>query len=347
MSSAVTIGHVVEASATHGSSELDRVAYLDGWRGLAILLVLQGHFFIVQGWHSGRMGVDVFFCLSGLLMSRILFVKRVPLTTFYKRRISRIIPSFFLFLLVVFGVAALIGQPASLGETLSTALFLRSYVPTDELIFASHYPIGHLWSLNVEEHSYVFLSLLTLLPFLRGREGWVLIGVGTATAALHWAYFLIPAIAPPGDFWVRSEVASTNLLLAAGYALLKDRMVPHVRPWMPLVSLAAGSALYIGSVFPWMLTMTVAPYFFAFTVNHLAETPAWFRRALSFNPLRLFGIASFSLYLWQQPFYQYKKYVFPPDPGYKAIVLLAVIAFSFFIFYVYENRVRAWLNRVW
>ena len=105
----MTIERVASASARHGGSELRRIDYLDGWRGLAIFLVLQGHFFAIQGWHSGRMGVDIFFCLSGLLMSRILFQRRVPLTTFYKRRISRIIPAFLLFLLIVFGIAALIG----------------------------------------------------------------------------------------------------------------------------------------------------------------------------------------------------------------------------------------------
>ena len=67
--STMTIERVASASARHGGSELRRIDYLDGWRGLAIFLVLQGHFFAIQGWHSGRMGVDIFFCLSGLLVN--------------------------------------------------------------------------------------------------------------------------------------------------------------------------------------------------------------------------------------------------------------------------------------
>ena len=78
----MTIEKIVSSSVRHGGSELQRIDYLDGWRGLAILLVLQGHFLIIQGWHSGRMGVDVFFCLSGLLMSRLLFQRRVRLSPF-------------------------------------------------------------------------------------------------------------------------------------------------------------------------------------------------------------------------------------------------------------------------
>ncbi|MBS1183477.1 MAG: acyltransferase family protein [Proteobacteria bacterium] len=343
----MTIEKIVSSSARHGGSALPRIDYLDGWRGLAIFLVLQGHFFAIQGWHSGRMGVDVFFCLSGLLMSRLLFQRRVPLTTFYKRRISRIIPAFLLYLLIVFGIAALIGKAASAQEVVPTVLFLRSYLPADFHMFASAYPIGHLWSLNVEEHSYIFLSLLTLLPFLRGREGWALIGFGLLTIAIHLAYFNVPAIAPPIEYWVRSEVAATNLLLSAGYALLRDRTAPYVRPWMPLAAFALGSALYVGSVFPWMLTMTVAPFFLAFAVNHLAEAPRWVQSALSWAPLRLLGIGSFSIYLWQQPFYQYKRYLFAGLPGQMLIGLVLAVAIGFLSFYAYENRVRSWLNRVW
>jgi peptidoglycan/LPS O-acetylase OafA/YrhL len=343
----MTIEKIVSSSVRHGGSELQRIDYLDGWRGLAILLVLQGHFLIIQGWHSGRMGVDVFFCLSGLLMSRLLFQRRVPLTTFYKRRISRIIPAFFLYLLIVFGIAALIGKAAPASEVVPTALFLRSYLPADFHMFASPYPIGHLWSLNVEEHSYIFLSLLTLLPFLRGREGVALIGFGLLTIAIHLSYFTFPSIAPPIEYWVRSEVAATNLLLSAGYSLLRDRTAPYVRPWMPVAAFALGSALYVGSVFPWMLTMTVAPFFLAFTVNHLAEAPRWVRTALSWTPLRLLGIGSFSIYLWQQPFYQYKTYMFGDLPSHEVIGLLLSVAIGFLSFYAYENRVRSWLNRVW
>jgi len=66
-----------------------------------------GHFLNWLPFETGRLGVDIFFCLSGLPMSRILFVQRVPLTTFYKRRISRIAPAFvtFVFVFVIYPMA--------------------------------------------------------------------------------------------------------------------------------------------------------------------------------------------------------------------------------------------------
>lgn len=100
----MSIKTITDSAADYGSSELRRVGYLDGWRGMAIALVLQHHFFKIEWLETGKLRVKIFFCLSGLLMSRILFVKRVSLTLFYKRGISRILPSFFLYVTAVYSL---------------------------------------------------------------------------------------------------------------------------------------------------------------------------------------------------------------------------------------------------
>ncbi|MEQ1842780.1 MAG: acyltransferase [Verrucomicrobiales bacterium] len=341
------IESLARTAAGHGPSELARVDYLDGWRGLAILLVLQAHFAGVPGFHGGRMGVDVFFCLSGVLMSGILFVKRTPLDIFYKRRITRIIPSFLLYLVVVYGVSAACGKIPAWSDIAATALFLRAYLPTDIPMFATGIPTGHLWSLNVEEHCYVFLSLVTLIALARKREGWILCLFGVLSVGIHLIYLKIRATAPPGDFWIRTEVAAGNLLLAAGYSLLKHRVVPHVRSWMPVATFLAAIFLYYGAIVPWIYTMTVAPFLLAFTVNHLAETPRFVRRALSFAPLRLMGICSYSIYLWQQPFYHYRREIGAALGGQPLAVLGIAVATGFMMFYLFENPVRTRLNKIW
>ena len=74
--------------------------YLDGWRGLAVSLVLLGHFGlddVLPG--TSVLGVDFFFVLSGRLMAEILFVQRSPLPTFFFRRFSRIYPGLLVFVL--------------------------------------------------------------------------------------------------------------------------------------------------------------------------------------------------------------------------------------------------------
>ena len=74
-----------------------RYDYLDGWRGLAIGILLIGHFFPVPGINLGAVGVNLFFVLSGWLMARLLFVQQVSSASFYRRRISRIFPAHFFF----------------------------------------------------------------------------------------------------------------------------------------------------------------------------------------------------------------------------------------------------------
>ena len=120
---------VIAAAAVPAAGQqlADRLDYLDGWRGLAIVLVLQSHFLPSHAIDSGQLGVDIFFCLSGLLMSNLLFVKRVSLVHFYKRRISRILPAFLLFITVVYGLAA--WRASAVGGTRSSPR-RSSFAPT-------------------------------------------------------------------------------------------------------------------------------------------------------------------------------------------------------------------------
>jgi Acyltransferase family len=77
-----------------------RIGYLDGWRGIAIVLVLLGHFAPVDAANLGTLGVDFFFVLSGRLMAEILFIKRVSLPAFYLRRFSRVYPGLLAFVVL-------------------------------------------------------------------------------------------------------------------------------------------------------------------------------------------------------------------------------------------------------
>lgn len=121
---------------------------------MAITLLLVGHFFPVPGMNLGRLGVDFFFVLSGLLMSRLLFIKQVPLRLFYQRRIARIFPGYFLFLFIIIGFFFLTGKDINWAESLTAAFFINNYFPGD--VGRNSMPFGHIWSLSVEEHTYVF-----------------------------------------------------------------------------------------------------------------------------------------------------------------------------------------------
>lgn len=327
------------APASSDLADGRRVALLDGWRGLAILLVLQSHFLPYAGVDTGRMGVSIFFSLSGMLMSELLFVRRVPLATFYKRRISRILPAFVVFVCIVFGVSAWLRRGGDLPEFFSTLLFLRTYVPDSPAIWQSALPIGHIWSLNVEEHCYVFLGLLTTWAALRGREAVLLACVVLASLLLYGVYLHTPSMAA-GDFELRTEIASTYLLSSAAYHLVKQRMAPHVKPWMPLATLALALVCFLPHAH-WWETAIIAPLSLAFTVNHLHQASRAVRSLLACWPLRQFGIWSYSIYLWQQPFYLNKAGV----PG--GLMFAAAMLAGLASFYLLEQPMRTWLNRHW
>jgi peptidoglycan/LPS O-acetylase OafA/YrhL len=322
--------------ADHGRNE--RLDYLDGWRGLSILCVLQGHFLTVPGIDLGGFGVLMFFCLSGRLMSHLLFEKHQSLGLFYRRRLSRIFPAFALFVIGMFAMAASDGRAFSWAEFTSTLLFTRTYFPASG-IWATGMPIGHLWSLNIEEHAYLLMSLLTLLWVARGREGVILIAAGILCIFTGFLYVKLGQRAP---FWgsLGTEVSASYILIAAGYRLVCSRVRPHVPPWLPLVALLM--AVSISQASPvWWLGQALNPFLLAFAVNHLSEGFSWFRSVLSRLPLRQFGIWSFSIYLWQQPFYASKDIL-----GMPAALTLAIGA-GLVSFYVVERPAREWLNLKW
>lgn len=320
------------------NSEMPRTGYLDGWRGVSILCVLQGHF-IQLPIDLGGFGVDLFFCLSGMLMSNLLFIQRQSLSHFYRRRISRIFPAFALFVIAMFMFSSYLGRKFSWPDFWSTLLFVRTYFPYPG-IWGTGMPIGHIWSLNIEEHTYIFMSLLGIVATLRRREWYILMLCGIACIFTGFVYVKLGTRAP---FWgsLGTEVAASYLLISAGYSLICHRIRRWVPGWTPIATLLV--AIFISQQAPWWVGPMVLPFLLAFSVNHLSETMGWFRSILSLQPLRQIGLWSFSIYLWQQPFYAHKS----TFPGGQIVALACGLATGLISFYLIEKPCRTWLNSNW
>jgi peptidoglycan/LPS O-acetylase OafA/YrhL len=289
------------------------IPYLDGWRGLAIVFLLIGHFFPISGINFGAIGVALFFVLSGFLMSKILFIDKVPLPIFYRRRISRIL--------------------------LPAATFTNNYfVVTGNWTM----PVGHIWSLSVEEHAYVVLSLLALSCRARKTSGLGELGViaGTA-AAIAAAYWFAFGRNPPPGLWLHTEVAAFGIMMS-GFLLLAFRKHRFALPAfaVPLLVVLGISAYWWRVVPP--ATLVIGCSAFALALNLLDRSPGLFRTLLECRLLRQFGVWSYSLYLWQQPFYMLAKREGLPAP----LGLACTLAVGIGAFYLVENPARLWLNRV-
>lgn len=313
---------------------------------MAILLVLISHFFQIKEIDLGRMGVDIFFVLSGMLMANILFVKKVPLSIFYKRRISRILPVFVIFLSTMSLLSAALSLSLEHNNYFYNLFFIRSYYPVTPDLWNTGIPIGHLWSLNVEEHCYIVLSLITLIPLFSKREHIPIIFLGCCSILLMYLYVKFPPIASE-NYLLKTEIAASFLLISAGYYLIKHRFERYIPCWSPVITLALAFLCYSNHSLHWSAQWLLSPFLLAFTVNHLNLIPGFLKSLLSFLPLRLLGIWSFSIYLWQQPLYFYGTKggdaFFLAGP-----ILLAVsILIGAASFYLIENPARKFINDKW
>ena len=116
---------------------------------------------------------------------------------------------------------------------------------------------------------------------------------------------------------------------------------------MPIATLLLIILLYLRlTSWIWIAQVILSPFLLAFTVNHLAQTPVFFRNALASTPLRLLGISSYSVYLWQQPFYEYCQNFYYHQLGFNLLFLLMALILCNLLFYCFENPLRTYLNKV-
>lgn len=145
-----------------------RIEHLDALRAVAILLVLGAHKYAFAAWKdSGWIGVDLFFVLSGFLVSGLLFGefrrrRAITVGRFLIRRAFKIYPAFLAMLGTTLAIEAYRGSPISASKGLAELLFVQNYFP-------SYY--GHTWTLAVEVHFYVLLALVLLWASRRDPAG--------------------------------------------------------------------------------------------------------------------------------------------------------------------------------
>ena len=313
-----------------------RIGALDGWRGMALLLVLVGHFAPVAGYNLGTLGVDCFFVLSGRLMAEILFVRQERLSLFFQRRFTRVYPALVVFVLlaaVLFSGTAIAVGPLAMATALSLTINYTS------IYFHMTGLYDHLWSLCVEEHAYIALGITAWLSRRWRLAAPLLIAVAAGAALLNGivqhdvlqhSYFQV--------FW-RSDV-QVAVIFTAALCFLWLRRAPATALYAWLAPVLFGLALLCKA------NQTTALLFFgcgtpllALAVCLLEPAPRWYQRLLNMMPLRQIGIWSYSLYLWQQPFYKLHE---KGAPLYWT--LPAAIACGLASFYLAERPLRLWLN---
>ncbi|HVJ42192.1 MAG TPA: acyltransferase [Dongiaceae bacterium] len=314
-----------------------RLLYLDGWRGISILTVYLGHFLPLRFIDNGRMGVELFFVLSGRLMAEILFVERYPLDLFYRRRIARVWPGMVAFVLVMWLVFR---EPGPLQvhwvDVVSALTLSLNYV----CLYLHRMPVlEHVWSLCIEEWAYILLGLLALvsrrlrlapLPIIAAAAAVCAIN-GIIQSAMGLDYYMV--------YW-RTDTRIASILMATAVYLVVQRRGQPVPGWLPILAGCLGVVLNL-DVFPDAVHYSIGSLCLSLAVATIDQAPAWLRQLLSLGPIRQIGLWSFSLYLWQQPFY--KLIHAAPRP----LLVAGAVGCGLVSFYGVEQPLRRWLNRRW
>lgn len=324
------------------------VPYLDGWHGMAIILVLLSHFFPIPFGPFGEFGVLLFFVLSGFFMSNLLFIKKVSISSFFARRFNRIFPTLLLFISITAIYSASVQKKiyvVPIGEMIDTLFFLRTYFPSDISIWKEDWPIGHLWSLNVEEHSYIYLGIGSILFSRQKNSIFACIFLIASTLAILGFIFFYGKHQPDGatPWMLRSECASFGLIASATYRVASHHYFKDGRVESPLFPVMAFilACLCFSSLPPPdhsnAFRLAAAPLLATFAINNASNFPEIVKKILSLRVIRWFGLCSFSIYLWQQPLYQHS--------GFSLLRLLIAIGLGSISFYFFENPIRLFLNR--
>ena len=283
---------------------------LDGWRAIAITLVLIQHSLISAGKNIpvlnsiGPHGVGIFFVLSGYLITARLLQDDLNLGRFYFRRAFRILPLVFVYLLALLALNRRL--PVSSSELVSTLFFIRNFtlaavMPPNA---AGWYTL-HFWSLALEEQFYLLWPWLLLA--LGTRHARLLALSGAAAVAL-WRVLCGPLAAhiynPSRAWYMRPEFHADALLVGCALALwLADRKIPDrvaQAKWLLPASAIVWIALVLFTPgFPSLLESIAAAGMISATVLLPHRLFAgWLKSA----PLRSVGRISYGLYVWQELF---------------------------------------------
>lgn len=294
-------------------------ADIQALRAVAVLAVVLNHLW-PQWLTGGYVGVDVFFVISGYLISshlsrEITGTGRVRLGRFYARRVRRLLPAAFLVLGVSLVAAYyLLPYPrweATAQEAFASALYFENWLLAANSVDYSAFNsvaslVQHYWSLSVEEQFYLVWPLLLLLLFkLRGRRA-QLIGIAVVgVASLGYSVYLTEV--SPNEAYFVTPVRVWEFALGALIALAGGRLgLPRITA---ALAAFAGFALIIGTAvlyghdtpFPGYLALGPTVGTALVIVAGNGRDRQWHSPVTGSAPVQFLGNVSYSLYLWHWP----------------------------------------------
>ncbi|MDQ1130382.1 acyltransferase family protein [Microbacterium sp. SORGH_AS_0888] len=345
----ITVAEPSSAAARADASGLRRLPGLDGLRAIAVMVVMAFHFF-PRALPGGFIGVDIFFVISGFLITTLLVrdVTRqgtVRLRRFWTRRARRLLPALFVLLLVCSSATLLVGKDTglSLGRQLLGALTFSSNwvaIGAGSSYFAHDAPelFRNLWSLAVEEQFYVVWPFVVwlLARFLRPRASALVCAGMAALSAV-----LMALLSQGGDLtrvYFGTDTHSFGLMIGAclAFALIHRRRDPvtSLRAELRRPGLWTGAAALVLLGLACLLLGEADAVTYRgglVAVSVLTAVVIWsviasprLGRLLDVAPLRAIGRRSYGLYLWHWPVFVLIAAAVPPSAGPSRVVVVGL-----------------------
>ncbi|MGJ5046523.1 acyltransferase family protein [Bradyrhizobium oligotrophicum] len=313
---------------------------IDGLRAVAVIAVLVFHAFprLLPG---GFAGVDVFFVISGYLITGIIdrrcADKSFSFATFYARRILRIFPALITVVLATFAIAWFVfpvAEMEALGSNIKgAAAFIENFMLHEQIVGyfdpgAERLPLLHLWSLGIEEQYYiVWPAMFVLIARWPSRKAAIVAALGLGSLAVclstpareaAWAFY-----SPTTRGW---ELLAGSLL-AVWLRRRADRPIGPVASSILAAVGVAGLAVAFfafSAASPWPGIRTTVPVLATMALIAAGDTPV--QRVLAWPALVFVGLISYPLYLWHFPLIAFTKLQF--GGAVPAWILLAVLGLS-------------------
>lgn len=302
---------------------MKRFKSLDGIRGLSILLVVFGHSynsFISGGLASfldkyyihHSVGVSLFFVLSGYLITKLLIIEenekgRVCLKKFYYKRLIRIFPAYYFYILCIFLFNYLYQYGISDESFIGALLYSGWYYPVDnDLEF-----FGHFWSLSIEEHFYfIFPILFIMVKKHRVNLIFALILMAPVIRVLNY-YFLPLYKAKMGYLThTRYDMILWGCLLASIESkrfinIIQNYFSSKYKYFIPFVALFLINPylkVLLGAKYKYLVAYTLDGAFISLIILLIMNNKIQYNKIFENVILVKIGIYSYSIYIWQQVF---------------------------------------------
>jgi peptidoglycan/LPS O-acetylase OafA/YrhL len=318
---------------------------IDGLRAIAVLPVIFFHagFKLFNG---GYVGVDVFFVISGYLITTLIVSEKeagsFSIIRFYERRMRRILPALFFIVLVSILFAWLWLLPSDLKDFAESLVAVSTF--WSNIFFLNHSgyfdtaaeltPLLHTWSLAVEEQYYVLFPLLILLIWLMGRR-WipiVLVGVTILSlAAAQWGSVREPVAS---FFLLQTRAWELGIGALVALYLLRGGASGTVRPAVRQSLSMAGLLMIGASVFafdnntPYPSVYTLLPTVGTALIVLFGTFETLVGMVLGSSALVGVGLISYSAYLWHQPIFAFTRYRLMEEPSAMLMLLLSGVAIA-------------------